>query len=200
MRELDEAAQRAFKILGEADIPALIMGGYAMSAYGYRRYTEDIDVVVQDHKKAIQVLKENGYTEGKLWFKLVDPEGLVGIDVLPSGVKMSGNDINNPVAEKVSLMPEFLDLKNLIRTKLGAVVSGRSPVGVPEKNTSDIIELIKRNDLPRGFLGEISQGFAETSEDLIRMEFDSLWDKLHDPSELSKRGEWYDPFEEFLHE
>ena len=46
MDSLDKLAAEVFAILGEAGIPAEIIGGYALSHYGYVRNTTDIDVVV----------------------------------------------------------------------------------------------------------------------------------------------------------
>ena len=201
MRDLDDAAKRVFMILGEARIPAKIIGGYAMSIYGYRRYTEDIDIVVRDHKRTLDLLLAQGYIQGKCWFRVIDPEGKVGIDVLPSGLRMSGNDIPNPVVSEVSTLPEFVALNELIKTKLGVVVNNESRYEAKRKNESDVMELIKSNALPRGWLGNTSpllSGNEEIANDLVKIEYNHLWDILHSETEISKKGEWVDPFEEFL--
>lgn len=77
IRELDEADQKflaAFAatvtLLGEAEIPFLVMGGVSSSVHGRDRWTHDIDLFVRpEHARpALQVLGDAGFrTEETYW-------------------------------------------------------------------------------------------------------------------------------------
>jgi len=190
---LEQTANDVFKILGEANIPAEIIGGYALSYYGYVRNTLDIDIVVSSHQRALEVLKAHGFTEGEKWFKLVDPKNSTfKVDVLPSGKRMSGNTVANPTPSQVSSFPIFTSLFNLVESKMGVVVSSNSERADQYKNKADISYLIKINNLPQSYMDR-------SSEETIILVYQELWKEIEeDRLNINKRGEWVDPFEEFL--
>ena len=189
MDQLDQLAENVFAILGQAGIPAEIIGGYALSHYGYVRNTMDIDVVVQDHAKALETLKAHGMVEGKHWFTCVDPRlPRVSVDVLPAGRTISGNTQKNPTPDKVSMAPAFTSFQDLLRLKLGVVVYNNGDWKTQQKNQNDVAYLISTNTLPRTFM-------ASCPDETIRFEFEAIWDKVNAPK---KQAAADDPFADFF--
>ena len=189
MEPLDELAAQVFQILGEAGIPAEIIGGYALSHYGYVRNTMDIDVVVRDHKEAIEVLKQNGFEEAERWWRLRRPGSGKHVDVLPSGKRMSGNQIPNPTVSQVSSSPAFTPLKELITLKAGVPVAPATDVVTAKKNELDVQVLIKANSLPMDYLDD--------APELVKLEYVMLWQELHQTGKKASLDEQDDPFGEF---
>lgn len=194
MQSLDVMAARVFQVLGEAGVPAEIIGGYALSHYGYVRNTMDVDVVVAgDYAKALQVLKDHGFTEAERAFKL-RTEALPDkrVDVLPAGKRMSGCPVANPIPTKASTSPEFIPLVDLIAMKIGVLLSGRAELVVEKKNEVDVLYLIKNNHLPREFM-------AAYPQELIRLQYGIMWDALEaEKGKRSSLDETYDPFSDFF--
>lgn len=186
---LDQLAKETFEVLGKAGIPAEIIGGYALAHYGYVRNTVDIDVIVRDHQRALEVLKAHGLQEGDHWFTVVDPKlpGLA-VDVLPGGRVIGGNTQTNPMPQTVATVPAFISLKDLIRLKLGVVVYNRPRDKVVAKNEADVGYLISKNHLPRTFM----DGCADQ---VIRFEFGEIWDRN---SPAAKQSSLLDPFADFF--
>ena len=186
---LDQLAAQTFKILGEAGIPAEIIGGYALAHYGYLRNTVDIDVIVRDHQLALEALKAAGYQEGEHWFTVVDPKlpGLA-VDILPGGRKLGGNTQANPMPEAVATAPAFISLKDLIRLKLGVVVYNRPRDKTVAKNEADVGYLIAKNRLDREFMDDCG-------DPVIRLEFGEIWDRN---ASGAKQGSLADPFADFF--
>ena len=189
MEHLDQLAKKVFSILGDAGIPAEIIGGYALSHYGYIRNTTDIDVIVRDHQQAIESLKAAGLVEGKHWFTWIDPQlPDVAVDVLPGGRTISGNTQKNPMPEKVTSAPSFISLKDLLRLKLGVVVYNGPRGRVQLKNEADVGYLIANNHLPRTFMDDCP-------DEVIQFEYGEIWDRN---SPAAKQGSVVDPFADFF--
>ena len=190
---LDQLAKEVFEILGEEQIPAEIIGGYALAHYGYVRNTTDIDVVVKEHQRALDVLKSRGFVEGEKWFKLVNPkDSSLGVDVLPAGRRMSGNVINNPSPTQVSGQPVFTSLYNLVESKVGVMASNNSERIVKAKSEADVGYMIQKNNLPLDYLDS-------SSDENVVFVYRELWEAMEkDKKDITKKGEWVDPFEEFL--
>jgi hypothetical protein len=164
MDNLDQLASKVFAILGEAGIPAEIIGGYALSHYGYVRNTVDIDIIVRDHVAAVETLKAHGFTEAKHWFMLQDPSlPGVKVDVLPGGRTISGNTQANPMPSSVSDVPAFISLQDLVRLKLGVVV----------------------------YNGGVYRG---CSDETIRFEYEEIWDRNSAPRKESALDPFADFF------
>jgi hypothetical protein len=188
MDNLDQLASKVFAILGEAGIPAEIIGGYALSHYGYVRNTVDIDIIVRDHVAAVETLKAHGFTEAKHWFMLQDPSlPGVKVDVLPGGRTISGNTQANPMPSSVSDVPAFISLQDLVRLKLGVVVYNGGVYRVQKKNEADVAYLISNNNLPRTFM-------SGCSDETIRFEYEEIWDRNSAPRKESA----LDPFADFF--
>lgn len=192
MDSLDRLAAEVFLILGNAGVPAEIIGGYALSHYGYVRNTMDVDIVVTgDHLKIIDVLKAHGFVEGARWFKLQDP-AIPGkhVDILPAGKRMSGSVVPNPTPFEVSKVPTFIRLQDLIALKLGVILNSGAGVFDAKKNEVDVQALIQANNLNREFM-------AEAPSQDIYLEFTILWDELRQKRASSLDTD-PDPFREFF--
>ena len=196
MQSLDALASQVFRILGEAGIPAEIIGGYALSHYGYVRNTMDVDVVVGgDYAAALQVLKDQGFAEAERVFKLM-MEGTPDkrVDVLPAGKRMSGSPVANPTPTKASTSPEFIPLEDLIAMKIGVLLSGRAEWIVEKKNEVDVLTLVHNNQLSREFMDTYPQ-------EMVRLQYGIMWDELaqkHAEGKRSSLDETYDPFADFF--
>ena len=137
-----------------AKIPFLLIGGYAVNAYGYSRTTQDVDfmIVSSDFDKAKQILQRCGYrqyVQKDLCARFVDherewpPLDLVFVEqetfqnILKEarGVEVLGRKLFVPSAE------------HLIALKLHAV---KNDPKREAKDLNDIFELIKAQGLDVG--------------------------------------------------
>ena len=185
---LDQLARDTFSILGAAGIPAEIIGGYALAHYGYVRNTMDIDVVVRDHEKALEVLKAHGYVVGDRWFALKENAGdQQSVDILPAGRKMSGSPIPNPTPTEVSTTPKFTTLETLVAQKVGVTIINHGDWAATKKNEADVGYLIRVNHLPTTFLDTCP-------DEVVRFQFGEIWDAV---TETPKNAS-IDPFSDFF--
>ncbi len=60
---LGRTMRKAVRVLAEANIPSLVVGGYAVQDHGYARFTSDGDIVVPNVAAARAVLTGNGFRE-----------------------------------------------------------------------------------------------------------------------------------------
>ena len=188
MESLDQLVREVFNILGEAGIPAEIIGGYALAHYGYVRNTMDVDVVVRDHTKALEVLKAHGYVEGRAWFALKpEASSQVSVDVLPAGRRMSGSPIPNPTPSVVTLSPVFVPLQTLVAQKVGVTTINHGDWAATRKNEADVGYLIRNNHLPRTFLDS-------EPDEVVRFQYTEIWDAVT----TTPKQAVLDPFSDFF--
>ena len=131
----------------KAKIPFLLIGGYAVNAYGYSRTTQDVDfmVVSSDYERAQKLLQQCGYREfihkdlcarfvdhEKQWPPLdlvfVEKETFQSIAKDAISVKIMGRELLVPSAE------------HLIALKLHAI---KNDPKREAKDLNDIFEMIK---------------------------------------------------------
>ncbi len=153
-------------------IPHAIVGAMALNAYGYRRTTSDVDVLVR--REGLDAFKEaflgRGYVEKFPGSKgLRDTVQNVKIDVLLTG-DYPGDGKEKPVAfpdpaaaavrgERFALLP----LEVLIELKLASGMTAPHRL----RDLADVIELVRVNALPR----ELS----ESLEPYVREKYLELW-------------------------
>ena len=196
MDSLGPLACRVFEILGAAGIPAEIIGGYALSHYGYIRNTVDIDVVVGgDYRRAMELLKDQGFEEAERNFKLKLKEFPdKRVDVLPAGAHMSHSPVANPTPTKVSSTPEFVDLQHLLAMKMALLLMQGVSLVTQGKNETDVRTLILQGGLPRNL-------FDGYPNEMIRYQYGIMWDELDQEKQEGKTSsldESYDPFADVL--
>jgi len=162
--------------LMELRIPYVIAGGMALFFHGYRRFTEDVDIVVT--AAGLQHLHQ--HLEGLGYVPLFpgsrglrDAEHGVRIEFLVSGEypgdgKPKPVTFPDPVAAAVELEGlRFLGLVKLVELKLA---SGTSPGR--RKDLGDVQELIR--------LLKLSAAFADQLNPSVRATYHELWTELQE--------------------
>ncbi len=178
--EKDSAVHKALikitKRLSELGIPYAVVGGMAMFFHGYRRFTEDVDILVTKEglKEIHEKLEGLGYVAPLAGSKhLRDTENGVRVEFLVSGNfpgdgKPKSFAFPDPgdVSMDIAGM-SFLNLTSLLDLKL---VSGMTGAG-RLKDLADVQELIKTLDLPREM--------ADQLHPFVQDKYRELWDDLH---------------------
>lgn len=152
-------ASKLAKKLRELGIPFAVTGGMALGPHNYRRYTDDVDVIVrpEDWKRFKERWLGLGYVEVFKGSKAVrDTEHDVQIDALLSGgfpgdgkpKEFAFPDPSRPgVVSDLPGVP-IVTLETLIELK---IASGKTAPGRRFKDHADAIELIRRNGLDESF-------------------------------------------------
>jgi len=137
LRQLDAIAK-------SVGVPAMVIGGAALSRYNYNRATEDIDIVtmVDDAKKLGDMLN------GRRDFQFIGHSSFrhssgVNINFCPEGVVAGHHRFPKPESDIPGL--HFVSLPRLLAMKIQAKRL---------KDRGDYAELVKRNDLTLDFIKE----------------------------------------------
>lgn len=151
-----DALLRIAKQLNELQIPYAVAGGMALNAHGYRRFTEDVDILVtpEDLDRIHELLEGRGYLRPFSRSKnLRDTELGVKIEFLVTG-GFPGDGQPKPYAypapQDVAVEIEgihFIGLPTLVELKLAAGMTGHGRL----KDLGDVQELIKTLGLSRDF-------------------------------------------------
>ena len=174
------AAERLSAALEAASIPHALAGAVACNAYGHRRATDDVDVLVNAETLPAVVGALGGagwvprYAAAKRSWR--DAAERVDVDVLLSG-EFPGDGQPKPVAfprvgaEGVSWArarggARVLDLVALISIKLASAASAPHR----RKDAADVAALIEAQALPREFVIELDVS--------VRPLFVTLWDEV----------------------
>lgn len=181
-RHFDEDSQvhitlkRLCKRLNELEIPYAVAGGMALFKHGFRRFTEDVDVLVSpEGLKAIHKnLKGRGYLPlFKRSKNLRDTDSKVRIEFLLTG-DYPGDGKKKPVAfppaELVSEEKDgvsILNLKALVELKLASGMSGADRI----KDLADVQELIKLLSLPAEF--------GDSLNSYVTPKYKELWQSVN---------------------
>ena len=140
-------------------IPHWVAGGLAAQEHGYRRNTDDVDIIVPCVAEAKEVLRANGFRQNpKARDSVIETATGIVVDLLPGGGKVIGHEpLNLPMPAQVSNKPQVLPLIDFVNAKLS---SGR------HKDETDVIELIKIRSLPRDL----------PLDEAVRSNFERVWD------------------------
>ena len=169
---VQEALQKIAKRLGDLGIPYSVAGGMALFRHGYRRFTEDVILLVtrEGLKRIHDELEGLGYVAPFAKSKnLRDADLGVKIEFLVTG-GFPGDGKPKPVAFPEPLAASFesegiryLNLNTLIELKLasGMTAPGRA------KDLADVLELIKAIDLPLDY--------ADRLDPYVQAKFRELW-------------------------
>ena len=158
--------------LKELNVPFAVVGGMALFLHGFRRFTEDVDVLVTTEglRQVHQALDGLGYVPPFQGSKqLRDTSSGVGIEFLVSGA-YPGDGKPKPVAfpepgghtVEINGIPT-LRLSDLIELKLASGMTNPGRL----KDLADVQELIRLLRLPRSF--------AETINPYVVPRFLELW-------------------------
>ena len=170
--DVHQALERLLAALDEAELPHAIVGAMALNEYGYRRVTEDVDVLLT--REALIAFKQaflgRGWVEKFEGSKgMRDTMSGVNIDVILAG-DYPGDGKPKPVrfpdpavvavrGERMALLP----LDRLIELKLASGMTAPHRL----RDLADVLELIRIQALP--------ETYAERLDPYVRGKFDELW-------------------------
>ena len=165
--------QRLVMELDERDLDSAIIGGMALLAYGYRRFTEDIDLLMTP--AALQIFRDSLLGRGYLPAfdgankSFRNTQTGVRIEIVTSG-EYPGDGKPKPVRfpdpTEARIQKEglwLIKLEKLIELKLASGLSAPHRL----RDLSDVQELIIRLNLPLEF--------EETLDSSVRTEYRRLW-------------------------
>jgi Uncharacterised nucleotidyltransferase len=176
---VQDTLRKITKRLGDLGISYAVVGGLALYKHGYRRFTDDVDLLVTPEglKEIHDRLEGLGYVPPFAGSKqLRDAETGVRIEFLISGA-YPGDGKPKPVAFPDPALVgvdrdgiNYLRLETLVELKLASGMTG----GLHrQKDITDVIELIKALNL--------SADFAERLNPYVRDHFTELWAGLQGP-------------------
>jgi hypothetical protein len=177
--ETHHALKKITQKLSELGIDYVVVGGMAMFQHGYRRFTEDVDVLVtrEGLKEVHRELEGLGYLPPFPGSKnLRDTEHGVKIDFLVAG-EFPGDGKPKPVAFPTpgSVADEidgtrYINLQALIELKLASGITNSERM----RDLADVIELIKTRNL--------TPDFADALNPFVREKYKQLWEDAHPPA------------------
>lgn len=169
---VNRTLRRIAKKLEEIGVPYALVGGMALFYHGLRRFTEDVDLLVDaEHLQVIhEKLEGLGYLAPFAGSKnLRDTDTGVKIEFLITG-QFPGDGKPKPVAfpDPTTVRTEIdglqcIRLESLIELKLASGLSSPDRM----KDISDVYELIKRRALPREL--------GDSLNDYVRAKYLELW-------------------------
>ena len=170
------ALKKITRKLSELGIDYVVVGGMAMFQHGYRRFTEDVDILVtRESLKAVhQKLDGLGYRPPFQGSKnLRDTEHGVKIEFLVTG-EFPGDGKPKPVAfpapaavaEEINGL-RYINLAALAELKLASGMTNAERM----RDLADVIEMIKVLALPRDFAGKLNP--------FVQEKYRQLWDDAH---------------------
>ncbi len=156
-----ETVARISRRLDELGIPFVVVGGIAMFHHGFRRFTEDVDLLVTQEDLATihEHLDGLGYVRPFSTSKnLRDTVNGVKIEFLITG-EYPGDGKPKPIAfPHPSAVAEIRDgikvlqLPRLVELKLASYMTGKAR----SKDLGDVEELIRTLRLPKDFAAQLS--------------------------------------------
>lgn len=171
--DVQEAAERICRTLGEMNIPYALCGGLAVGRYGPQRMTEDVDVLLTD--EGLRRFKQRwlgvGWVERFQGAKgMRDVHANVKVDVLITGA-IPGDGKTAPfgfpspesAAETDQDGIRVMKLRDLIELK---IASGMTAPHRP-RDLDDVMRLIEANSLGREY--------AQQLHPYVRNKFEELW-------------------------
>lgn len=170
--DVQHALEKVARLLKEDGIPYAVIGAMALNAYGYRRVTVDVDLLLTPEGLAAFQAKHLGlgYVQKFPGSKgLRDTENGVPIDVVLAG-DYPGDGLPKPVAfpdpavaavhgERIALLP----LPRLIELKLASGMTAPHRL----KDLADVIEIVRILRLPAGL--------AEELDPYVREKYLEMW-------------------------
>ena len=172
--EVYDTLRRLARRLEEEHLDYVVVGGMALVEHGYRRTTEDIDIVMRP--ETLEVFRERlvgrgylpAFTGAKKAFR--DTESGVRIEVLTTG-GYPGDGKPKPVAfpdpAKQAIAGDefhYVPLETLIELKLASGLSAAHRL----QDLADVQSLIQHAKLPRDL--------AERLDPSVRDEYTRLWE------------------------
>ena len=183
--EVQKSLRRITSRLNALGIDYAVVGGMALFLHGFRRFTEDVDILVtrEGLQKLHQALEGSGYRPLFAGSKnLRDTENGVHIEFLVSG-EFPGDGKAKPVAfpkpEEVAEEVDgvrLLNLAALVELKLASGMTGKGRT----KDLGDAEQMIMLFDLP--------QNFAEGLSSYVQGKYDELWRNVQPDPDDEREG------------
>ncbi len=177
---VQDTLRRLVRRLDALNVAYAVVGGLALYRHGYRRFTEDVDLLVTaDSLKLIHDRLEGlGYVPPFTGSKqLRDAENGVRIEFLVTG-GFPGDGKPKPIAypdpAEVAVTLDgicYIDLLTLINLK---IASGMTGGGQRLKDFADVNELIQLRQLPAEFAGQLNP--------YVRERYAELWASVQGPA------------------
>jgi hypothetical protein len=171
-----ETVHRISRRLDELGIPFVVVGGVAMFHHGFRRFTEDVDILVtaEDLTRIHEHLDGLGFVRPFSASKnLKDATNGVRIEFLIAG-EYPGDGKPKPVAFprpqdvfEIRDGVKILQLPRLVELKLASYMTGKAR----SKDLGDVEELIRALRLPRDFSAQL--------DPYVRQLFEAKWDEIN---------------------
>ena len=171
---VQKTLRRIVKRLDDLGIPYAVVGGLALFFHGYRRFTEDVDILVtkDDLKLIHEKLEGLGYTPPFAGSKhLRDADTGVRVEFLTTG-EYPGDGKVKPVAfpSPADVRVEgagvwFLSLPALVELKLASGISNP----LRGKDIVDVQELISALGLGDDFATQLSPFVQDKFRELVRL-------------------------------
>jgi hypothetical protein len=174
--EVQDTLRKIAKRLADLEVDYAVAGGMALFRHGFRRFTEDVDILVS--RASLKTIHERleglGYVPPFAGSKnLRDTEHGVRIEFLIAG-EFPGDGKPKPVAfpdpadAAVSIAGvNYLSLPRLVELKLASGMTG----GVARlKDFADVVALITTLELPRAF--------SEQLNPYVQPKYFELWDGI----------------------
>lgn len=176
--KLHETVRRIGKALDELGVPYVVIGGLALTAHGYARMTDDVDILVtkDGSRRLLEHLEGRGYRRAFAGSKnLRDTESSVKIEFVITGAH-PGSGKPQPFAfpDPLDTSPieidgvKFIGLERLVELKLASGMTGGPDRA---KDHVDVQTLIARLSLDRTF--------ARALDPYVRPTYERMWDALH---------------------
>jgi hypothetical protein len=159
--DVQHALEKIVRLLEVGGIPYAILGGMALNAYGYRRVTVDVDVLLT--REGFEAFKAQHLGLGYVHLfpdsrSLRDTENGVPIDFVLAG-EYPGDGLPKPVTfpdpaldavrgERVALLP----LPRLIELKLASGMTAPHRL----RDLADVLELVRILRLPADLAGKLA--------------------------------------------
>lgn len=168
--DVHRALERLVRILEEAQIPYAVIGAMALNEFGYRRVTEDVNVLLTHEGLAKLKARHLG-----LGYRFEGSKGLrdtvnnVPIDVVlageypgdgrPKSVRFPDPEQEAMVGKRIRLLP----LNRFLELKLASGLTAPHRL----RDLADVLELIRICELP--------EETAEELDPMVRAKFRELW-------------------------
>lgn len=165
-----ETVARISSRLEELGVPFVVVGGIAMFHHGFRRFTEDVDLLVtrEDLERIHEKLDGLGFVRPFAASKnLRDATNGVKIEFLITG-EFPGDGKPKPVAFphpqdafEIRDGIRVLQLPRLVELKLASYMTGKAR----SKDLGDVEELIRSLRLPKDFADQLNPYVAQLFRD-----------------------------------
>ncbi len=166
-----ETARATARALRGVRVPFCIVGGLAVYEHGYRRSTEDVDVLIEakEQSPVRRAMNAAGLTWNTSRREFVGP-GDTAVHVLFAGERIASSDvrIRKPSPENVSVIDGLpvIRLAPLIEMKLAV---GLSVIRRTHRDLSDVVELIARNRLTKAFASKLHRSLRREFRRLVEV-------------------------------